>query len=110
MAGDVVERHMYVAQLGALRSRVEVGRVGAHPSPQHTGFGHEVAHPHQHLIGAVERRLRGGDWRAPLARRDEHDGEHDHTLHTAPAFIRSCKCTIPTTRRCPSSTGSAMIP
>src|SRR5690606_2070229 len=30
--------------------------------------------------------------------------------HTTPARMRSCRCTIPMSRRSPSTTGSAMIP
>src|SRR5439155_22965813 len=80
--------------------------------------GHVVRHVEQHLVGRIGRRDHRGGLDAGFARRN-HDGveakSHDFprrspVVHAAPAFIKSCRCTIPTTRRPPSSTGSAMIP
>src|SRR6267143_3368629 len=96
-----------------------------------------MGHPDQHLVGTVQHGLRGRDGSAALTcHGSEHQQEPDgyrqakacarHCIvlkdndspstplragiHTAPAFMRSCRCTIPTTLWSPSSTGRAMIP
>src|SRR5438445_707617 len=125
----VVEGDVHLAQLGGLDGRVEVGGVGAHVGPLDPGLGHVVRHGDEHLIGGIG----GGDGRrrldAVLTRANRESAEQEAvrsdastcsganysllpapSVHAAPAFIRSCKCTIPSTFRPPSSTGSAMMP
>src|SRR3989441_550838 len=106
----VVERHVHIAQLGALGVGEEVRGIGAHPRPQDAGLRDVVAHPEQHLVRAVENGLRGRDRSSALTPPRKHKEQQRQTLHTAPAFIKSCRCTIPTTFLSPSSTGRAMMP
>src|SRR5438876_10729463 len=72
-----------------------------------------MGHSDQHLVGAVEHRLGRRHGSSTLTTTCEEQGaeswEQDPS-HMAPAFIKSCRCTIPTTFLSPSSTGSAMLP
>src|SRR5207247_10430384 len=120
----IVKRHVHVAQLGALGVGIEVRGVATYPRPQYPGVRDVMGHPDQHLVGAVEHGLGGRDGSAALtgSKEEEQPDEYRHAkacarhgaalkdIHTAPAFIRSCRCTIPTTFLSPSSTGSAMMP
>src|SRR4029077_7387444 len=91
-------------------------RVRQHPRPQHALGGHVGAHVDQHLIGGVD----GGDGGGRLHSVGATEAQNDKgvkqkrqantsSVH-APAFIRSCKCNIPTTFFESSRTGSAMFP
>src|SRR6266478_4532100 len=76
-------------------------------------FRDVMGHSDQHLVGAVEHRLGRRDGSAALTTNCEEQGAESwdqDPSHTAPAFMRSCRCTIPTTFLSPSSTGSAMMP
>src|SRR5436190_517712 len=109
----VVKGHVHVAQLGALGVGIEVRGVATYPRPQYPGVRDVMGHPDQHLVGAVEHRL-GGCHRSSALTCDPEEQEAESgeqaPSHTAPAFIKSCRCTIPTTFLSPSSTGSAMMP
>src|SRR6266849_2260219 len=109
-SGGLVILDVHVAQLGALRAGVEIRRVGLDPRAQNPFLRDIVRHADQHLIGAIEGGLRRRHYCPVFARRGENQRQQQQASHTAPAFIKSCRCTIPTTFLSPSSTGRAMMP
>src|SRR5437867_3523727 len=98
-------------RITARSAGVEIRRVGLDPRAQNPFLRDVVRHADQHLVSAVQSRLSGGDTRAVLTRNGlSQKQQSKELLHTAPAFIKSCKCTIPTTFLSASSTGRAMMP
>src|SRR5437870_2363105 len=85
-------------------------------------MGYVMRHAELHLVG----RIGSSDGRRGLdagvagpchnptheyvAQNDVARRRRAETFHAAPAFIRSCRWTMPTSLRPPSSTGSAMMP
>src|SRR5690349_37827 len=112
---QVVERDVHVLELDHLRVGIGIRGIGQHPGPADAFRSDVSRHIEQDLVGGI----RGGDGRGRLyalrtgkgrpddQRNKEREGK---VSHAAPAFMRSCKWTIPTTFRESSSTGSAMIP
>src|SRR5689334_168906 len=119
-ASLIEKRDVYVAQLGGLRRRIEIRRIGEDVRALDAVGGDVVRHVEQHLVGRIGCLYDGGRFDARLACTNREDVEKNRrektsrsgvqSVHAAPAFIRSCRCTIPTTRRPPSKTGSAMMP
>src|SRR5690606_30949201 len=78
--------------------------------------GHDLLDAFDDLVGAHRRVLLTGEGPrgrtvAPAgSQQDDEDDERLAPVHTTPARIRSCRWTIPISRRSRSTTGSAMIP
>ncbi len=92
---------------------VEERRIGLHPAPSNPVACHVVREALEHLVGAVAGLHRGRRLGAGLfARREDRRREQQAQAppessvpHTAPARIRSCRCTAPATLPSLSTTG-----
>src|SRR5213079_391189 len=122
----VVEYHPNIPQLRHLGVLVEISRVGLDLAAADAVLGDPVREPFEHLVGAVGG-LHGGRRPSPgilAAEGGEQSGGHHQAPcreppgravlprqpHTAPARIRSWRCTAPTTAPTASRTGSAITP